>query len=100
MEPAIIAMIAIRAKYIRIFKAAGATAPRQAIVPEEHRIRKSLVFNNMVREGVIIPVQDRYYLDERRAIVMDRGKQKILLLVSSLILLLLFLSLLGQRFWN
>ena len=54
-------------KYIRAFKTAKATTPGNAINIREHGIKKSLIFNKLVREHIIIKTDnDLFYLDEKR----------------------------------
>jgi hypothetical protein len=62
------AAIVQRNKIIRRFKQAGATAPDRAIDPATHRIRQSLVFNQLEKEGVIVKVRaHHYYINEALA---------------------------------
>lgn len=69
-------------RYIGIFRKAGATNPTRAINPSEHGIRKSLVFGKLVRQGVIVSVDDTlYYLDEEREAAHAKRRHAIVTVV-------------------
>ena len=73
-------------RYIRIFRTAGAIDPSHAINPVEHGVRKSLIFIRLVRQGIIISVNDDlYYLDEEKESAHRRRKQMIVAIVLLLI---------------
>ena len=78
-----------RKRVIRRFKEVGATAPERAIDPSTHHIRRSLIFNSLIKDKVIIPVNKcRCYLDESREAIHNRQ----LLHWFTVLALLLFLS--------
>jgi hypothetical protein len=76
-------------RYIRKFREAGATSPEASIIPTEHGIRNSFVFQKLVRRGVFVRLGNgRYYLDERKEEVYRRQR-------LNLVLLLVFLVVVG-----
>ena len=82
-------VMAHRKRVIRRFKDAGATAPERAIDPTTHHIRRSLIFNELIKDKVIIPVNKcRCYLDESREAFHTRQMLHWFTVLS----LLLFLS--------
>lgn len=57
-----------RKKFIRRFREKGATSRECAIAFSEVRMRRSWIFEKMVRQGVFISVGgDRYFMDEQAA---------------------------------
>lgn len=61
-------VVAQRQRIIRRFKESGATAPQRAIDPDTHHIRQSIIFDQLVRDKVLIKVESHhFYLDEARA---------------------------------
>ncbi len=83
MAVATTALFSQRQRVIRRFKEAGATAPQRAIDPATHHIRQSLVFNQLVKEKVLIKADaHHFYLDEARAtIYRDQGTSTIILIL-------------------
>lgn len=82
-------VMAHRKRVIRRFKDIGATAPQRAIDPATHHIRRSLIFNELIKDKVIIPVNKcRFYLDESREVIHNRQ----LLHWFTVLSLLLFLA--------
>ena len=69
-------------KIIRAFHEAGATSPARSIIPAEHGMRHSLVFQKLVRQGVLVPVnEERYYLDEAVAARQQSRRQMIVRII-------------------
>jgi hypothetical protein len=76
------AVIAQRNKIIRRFKEAGATAPDRPIDPATHQIHQSMIFNKLVREGVLVKVAaHHFYLNEERAAAYRTQQQQVVLVV-------------------
>ena len=96
MSTAATAVIAQRNKIIRRFKEAGATSPDRPIDPATRQIRQSLIFNKLVRDGVIVKVSaHHFYLNEARATEYRTQRQQVvgivLVVVAITIIVLLFL---------
>ena len=65
---AVTSIIAQRNKIIHRFKEAGATSADRSIDPATHQIRQSLIFNKLLRDGVLVKVSaHHFYLNEARA---------------------------------
>lgn len=78
---------------IRIFRQANAINPFTAIIPAEHGIRTSLIFQKLVRQGIIIPVgKERYYLNEQKEAEYRKRRQSIALVLVTLIIIGLILG--------
>lgn len=98
MNGAVIAIAAKTRKYRRVFKNANATSPETSILPEEYGIRKSLIFNKMVREGVLVALnKERYYLNERRDNEVRKKRQTIVLIFLAFLLIAAILSFLISK---
>ena len=73
-------------KYIRIFREAGATSPEASIIPTEHGIRNSFVFQKLVRRGVFVRLGNgRYYMDEKQEDAYRRKRMNLVLLLVFLV---------------
>lgn len=97
MNPAIIILIVMN-RYIRRFREAGAINPGAAIIPAEHGIRQSPVFQKLVRRRILIPVnKERYYMDEEAAAVFRKRRQSIALILLLLVMAGLVISFLVTR---
>ncbi len=85
---AVVPVVLIRMKrYMRVFHKAGATNVSTAIIPEEHGIRKSWVFNKLVRKGIFVPVNnERYYIDIEKETAFKNRRQSIVIVLLLLIL--------------
>ena len=80
------AIIAQRNKIIRRFKQAGATSPDRPIDPATLQIRQSLIFNKLVRDGVLVKVSaHHFYLNESRATEYRTQRQQVVLVVLAVI---------------
>ena len=92
--PAIIAMKMRR--YKEAFRAAGAVTPATAMRPDEVGLRKSVIFDKLVRQRVLVAAGDgRYYLDETRDATVRRSKRKLVLVLLAIILVLLAIGLIA-----
>jgi hypothetical protein len=60
-------IIAIQNKIIRKFRTSGTTSIKSAKTLEELEIGHKLIFNKLVRKGVIVQRGDKFYLDEQQA---------------------------------
>jgi len=89
------AIIAIRRKkLIGRFRKAGATNPQHAVAPEALGERRSWVFKQLLKHGVLVPTQDgRFFMDDRAATEFLRQRRNRALVIGA-IFLLVFLSLL------
>lgn len=77
-----------RLRVIRRFKDVGATAPQRAIDPSTHHIRQSLVFSELIKDKVLIPIdKHHFYLDKTREAIYNCH----LLSRSAVLALLLFI---------
>ena len=82
-------------RYIRIFRAAGATNPSNAIIPAAHGIRNSLIFKRLIRKGVLVAASDnKYYLNQEKEVFYRKHRQKIVVVLLVLILLGIMLGIL------
>lgn len=87
-----IVIIARTRKYIRVFKRAMATTPGSAINIREHGINKSLIFNKLVRQHIIIKADnDQYYLDEKREHEVMKKKRAIVITVMAVMIIIAML---------
>ena len=94
MGAALTVVNAQRQRIIRRFKQAGATGPQRAIDPTTHHIRQSLIFDQLVRDKVLVPVEaQHYYLDEARA--AEQSRQAIQGLVIILLIAVIALAVLA-----
>lgn len=85
-------IIARQRRYLRTFKQAGAVSPGSSILLSDHGIGKSMIFNRLVRQGVIVPVgEDRYYLDEQKEQEISRKRLPVLIAALFLVLILFLL---------
>ena len=90
-----------RKKFIRRFTEEGATAPEKAILFAEVGMRRSWIFDQMVRRGVFVSIgQDRFYMNEQAAEAFLRAQRRRAWTIGGVLILLflifLFLSLLRQ----
>lgn len=98
---AAIAVIAQRNRIIRRFKESGATAPQRAIDPAMHQIRQNMVFNKLVREGVLIKVSaHHFYLNERRASAYRTERQQTTLVVLAIVVVVIAVLLFLRWLWG
>jgi hypothetical protein len=92
--PAIVA--ARMRRYRNAFRAAGAITPATAIRLADTGLRESLIFQRLVREGILVPVGNgRYYLDEVREAAVQRMRHRILAIVLLIVLVGLAISLIS-----
>jgi len=97
MSAAAVILIQMR-KIINGFRAANATSPVTAIVPSEHGIRRSIIFNRLVRDGVLVPVnEERFYLDEEREVEVQKRRRKTALFLVALIIIGILVFALTQK---
>ena len=93
-NPALFAVMARQKKIIRIFQHAGAVKSFKAIVPSEYGISKGVIFNRLVRNGILLATHDgRYYLNEIREKEVRKRRQDIIgivLMVIAIIVLIAF----------
>ena len=79
-------VLAMMNKYMRIFRQAGATSPETSIVPMEHGIRNSPVFQKLVRRGVFVRLGNgRYYMDEQKEASFKRRRMNVVLFLVFLV---------------
>ncbi len=98
MSTAAIAILAQRKKLIRRFKNAGATSIDTAIDAQDHGIRRSLIFQKLVRDGVLINTNtNQFYLDESTEIELRKLRVRIILMVISVACLLFIIYLLVNK---
>lgn len=89
---------ALRHRYIRIFREAGATHPGAAIYPADFGVRDSLVFRKLVRQGIFVETGNgRYYLNEEREVAMRGKRLSALLLLLAAIIVILVVQFLMRR---
>ena len=73
-----------RRQIIKEFKRLGATSEYHAITPEEHGIRRSLIFNGLKNSKVLVETADgRFYLNEVREkeVVAQRRRLAFILII-------------------
>jgi len=86
-------ILILQHKYIRRFEELGATSYAQSIIPEDHGIRKSLVFRKLLRQQVIIEAADgRYYLDQFLANRQRKRRFSLLVILFVVIISVLILT--------
>lgn len=95
MNSVMFAMIIARQnKYIRTLKQLEATSARKSINLEEYGIRKSLIFNKLMREGIIIQTyHNRYYLDVAKEEEQRQRRRSIIIMLLILIISSIIISL-------
>ena len=94
---AIFAVMARQRRIIRIFHDAGAVKSFKAIVPEEHGISKNIIFNRLVRNGVLSAVHDgRYYLNENREKELRKRRKDIIGFILMVIAILVLIAVFWQ----
>ena len=97
MSAAAVILIRMR-KIINRFREENATSPVTAIIPSEHGIRPSLIFNRLVQQRVLVPVnEERYYLDEEREAVVHKRRRTIAFIILILVVIGFLISMLTQR---
>lgn len=93
MFPIAAIIVARRNKYIRTFRQAGAISPRRPLRLSDAGLRRSIMFNLLVRQRIIVPVDaDMFYLDENREQELHRIKRPLLAIVLVLVLLVILIS--------
>lgn len=84
-------IISIQNKIIRKFRITGTTNPKSAKTIEDLGIRHQLLFNKLVRKGVIVQNGNKYYLDEQRTDEFFRQRRLTILTVLAIVLVLVTL---------
>src|SRR5437868_5790124 len=85
MSAAAVILIRMR-KIINQFREENATSPVTAITPSEHGIRQSIPFHKLVRDRVLVAVnEERYYLDEEREVEVRKRRRTLLLALLILV---------------
>lgn len=91
--------MAQRKKLIRKFKSAGATTIDNAIDTGKYGIRHSLIFNKLVKDGVLINTYSNFfYLDEATEVDLQSQRIKIILMIISVLAILGSLYILIGKF--
>lgn len=94
-------MIAKQNRYTRVLKQSGAISAGKSIKLEEYGLKKSLVFNKLLRRGIIIQTYDgRYYLDVSKEEEERRRKQLIVIMVLIFIISVLVISLITIDYFS
>ncbi len=85
---AVVPIVLIRMKkYMRVFRQAGATGISTAIVPEEHGISRSFIFEKLVRKGILVAVNgNRFYMDESKEAAFKSQRRLAMMFILLLIL--------------
>ncbi len=85
-------------KIIRHFDEAGALTEKTARNPEELGIRKGLIFNRLVRNGVMVEgSQQRYFLNrENLAIYQANRRRRIIIAILVIFSIIVITSLLTR----
>lgn len=88
-------------KYTRILKQLGATSADKSINLQEYGLRKSLSFNKLLREGIIIQTyHNRYYIDVSKEEEQRRRKQVIVIMMVIFILSALVMTLITIDYFS
>jgi hypothetical protein len=91
-------VMAVRNRYIRRFRQAGATTPGHSVEPGSIDVPESLLFKKMVRDGVLVRTgNDSYYLDEQREAVLRKKRLTWLSLLLLAILVILLLATVSEH---
>ena len=86
-------IIARRRKYFKSFRQAGALSAGSSIRLADHGIKRSMIFDRLVSQGIIVPVgDDRYYLDEEKEHEIKKRLMPVLLIIAILVLILVLAS--------
>ncbi len=78
---------AIYARYVRVFREAGALDEAHARTLDELGLRGSLLFRSMVRRGEVVSCPRGYYLNLARVAERRRRMRKSALIILSVVLL-------------
>lgn len=77
-------------RYIRISRSVNATDVSVAIIPEQYGISDGLIFQKLVRKGILVTVNgQRYYMDEEKKVWWRKRRRKIVIILMVIIILLL-----------
>jgi hypothetical protein len=77
-----------RRRILNKFREANATSPATAIIPSEQRVRQSMIFYKLVRDRVLVAInEERYYLDEEREAEVAKRRRTIALALLILIVI-------------
>jgi hypothetical protein len=80
------------------FDQAGAFTERSARNPEELGVRKSLIFNRLVNQGVLVEVsQQRYYLHRENLAAYQVNRRKRVIIAMLFIFILIVITSLLSR---
>jgi len=90
--PAIVA--AARRKMINRFRKAGAISADTAQTAQQIGLRRMILFHRLLRIGVIVAVDDKYYLDEQRLAEYRLNRRIILVPIIGLMLVIMILIML------
>jgi hypothetical protein len=88
----VVIIVAKTKKIIRSFINSGATSPAKARTTEELNIRRSGIFNRLVRRGVLVEIADRFYIHEQNLIAYNSRRRTIMIAVLAILLLLILLD--------
>ena len=90
-------IVARQNKYIRTFRQAGAVSAASSIHLSECSLRKSMIFDRLVRQGILVPAgNDRYYLDEAKE-KETRRKRLPVVIIAMIILLIALLIIFNNK---
>ena len=94
-------MIAKHNKYIRILKKLEATSAGKSINLEEYGLRKSLILNKLLKEGIVIQTfHNKYYLDVVKEEEQRRRRQLIIIMLLIFIISGLVISLITIDYFS
>jgi hypothetical protein len=76
-----------RHHYVSKFKEVKALGPENALEPQSYGLSENLIFNRLVRQGILVPVaNNRYYLDENKEQqARQQRKRRIMLMVGMIL---------------
>ena len=96
INPAI-SILAIQKRIIHKFKTAGATRSSDAVALSDLGISKRLIFNKLVRQGIIMEAQrGYYYLNETREQAIRKKRLDILWTVMMMFAIVVIIA----YFWS
>jgi hypothetical protein len=99
--PALIVILVLARikKIINRFRDSGAVSPQTSRTPEELNIRRSILFNRLVKRKVLVEVTaDRFYLHENNLEEYNRTRRMRVISIVIVLILLIMLDIYIMHF--
>ena len=79
-----------RRKIIKRFISAGAVSAQTACTREELKLRNRLLWSRLLKSGVIVETNGKFYLDKNRLEEVQQQRRKVLIPLLLIIIVLFF----------